>query len=115
MTSVSLSGELPSVAEHSAEPIQDHYLRQPEQATHAGEPKQARSRGEPEQAYSPREPEPEQAQRGDRSPPPGEPMQQRELSLRERYARQTGAAEGLVERAALMKTATTMQLPGAGR
>ncbi|KAK9902044.1 hypothetical protein WJX75_002353 [Coccomyxa subellipsoidea] len=27
----------------------------------------------------------------------------------------TGAAEGLVERAALMKTATTMQLPGAGR
>lgn len=115
MTSVSLSGELPSVAEHSAESNQDHYLRQPQQAMHAGEPKQARTRGEPEQAHSPREPEPEQAQRGDRSPPPGEPIQQRELSLRERYARQTGAGEGLVERAALMKTATAVQLPGAGR
>ena len=102
LTRISLSGELPSVAEHSAEPDQKSSPMVPEQATHRNAPEQAR-RGD----------------RGDRSvASEGEPIRERELSLRERYAvGQTGGSggDGLIERAALMKTETAVQLPGAGR
>lgn len=74
---------------------------EPEQATHRNAPEQAR-----------------QWDRGDRSALEGEPIRERELSLRERYATgQTGGSggDGLIERAALMKSETAVQLPGSGR
>ncbi|EIE21257.1 alpha/beta-hydrolase [Coccomyxa subellipsoidea C-169] len=101
LTRISLSGELPSVAEHSAEPDQKSSPMDPEQATHRNAPEKAR-RGD----------------RGDRSASEGEPIRERELSLRERYAAgQTSGSggDGLIERGALMKSETAVQLPGAGR